>query len=121
MVGHTRALDVLPRKPRAARALWEQLQERISILGDRAMSGEAETRQQALVRIVRLIERIEVVPGEARRGVRITVRPSRDALIILAIIEDFEVTVNDAAILRRIGHVSGSEARMGETGEKDGG
>ena len=97
---HLRALDDLPRKPRAARALWEQLQERISILGDRAMSGEAETRRQALVRIVGLIERIEVVPGEARRGVRITVRPSRDALIVLAIIEDFEVAPSEPILDR---------------------
>ena len=98
---HARALDVLPRKPRPARQLWEQLRERVEELARRAGSEDTETRLDAMTRVRDLIERIDVAPGPQPKSIVITVRPKRSALIVLAIVRDFEVMPSEP-ILRRL-------------------
>ncbi len=66
-----------------------------------------------MIRIRDLLDRIEVVPGEEPRSVKITVRADRNALISLAIVTDFELTLGEP-ILRRF-------ACTRENGEIDGG
>jgi len=88
-------LDSLPTLPAAApQDLARRLQERLALL-HRAIAGAAPeegARKSALLLARTLVERIDVAPLPARGEVEISVRPRADAVVALALDEQWTLS-----------------------------
>ncbi len=93
-------LESLPEMPAATPDGFEtRLQERLAAL-DRAICGpdaEHEGRTRALLLVKRCIQRIEISPLPGRGQIRIDIEPRTDALVALALQEDWTFEPGDPA------------------------